>query len=139
MEPTTIAGRFPCRVPGRTRGDGRGLAVRRREAGPQVALKRVISRSDEPTPDHTRALREARSLAALNHRNVVRCTTRWRTDDQLWLVMEYIPGRSLADLLEQGPLSPEDAVRIGAQVAEGLAAAHERGLAHRDVKPANIW
>jgi serine/threonine protein kinase len=137
MEPQTIAGRFRVE---RLVGQGGMGAVwlgADERLNRQVALKQVVGSSDEPV-DHTRALREARSLAALNHRNVVAVYDVVEDGDQLWLVMEYIPGRSLADLLEQGPLSLEDAVRIGAQVADGLAAAHERGLVHRDVKPANI-
>jgi serine/threonine protein kinase len=137
METQTIAGRFRVERPVGQGAMGAVWLGTDEKLSRQVALKRVISRSDEPT-DHTRLLREARSLAALNHRNVVAVYDAVEEGDQLWLVMEYIPGRSLADLLEQGPLSLEDAVRIGAQVADGLAAAHERGLVHRDVKPANI-
>ncbi len=107
--------------------------------GRQVALKQVVSRGEDDTePDHTRALREARSLAALNQRNVVSVYDAVEEHAELWLVMEYVHGRSLAELLEGGPISPEEAVLIGAQVADGLAAAHEQGITHRDVKPANI-
>lgn len=137
MEPQTIAGRFRVERPVGQGGMGAVWLGADEKLNRQVALKRVVNRSDEPT-DHTRALREARSLAALNHRNVMAVYDVVEDGDQLWLVMEYVPGRSLADLLDRGPLSPEDAVRIGAQVADGLAAAHERGLVHRDVKPANI-
>ena len=137
MEPQTIAGRFRVERPVGRGGMGAVWLGTDERLNRQVALKQVISRADEPV-DHSRALREARSLAALNHRNVVAVYDVVEDGDQLWLVMEYIPGRTLADLLEQGPLSLEDAVRIGAQVADGLVAAHERGLVHRDVKPANI-
>src|SRR5690242_18647571 len=135
MEPQTIAGRFRVERPVGQGGMGAVWLGADVKLDRQVALKRVISRSGEST-DHTRALREARSLAALNHRNVVGVYDVVEDGDQLWLVMEYIPGRSLADLLEQGPLPLEDAVQIGAQVADGLVAAHERGIVHRDVKPA---
>jgi serine/threonine protein kinase len=61
------------------------------------------------------------------------------TDDHIWLVMEYVPGSTLAELIAQeGRLDPARVATIGAQVADGLAAAHARGTVHRDVKPGNV-
>jgi serine/threonine protein kinase len=93
----------------------------------------------ESKSDLARALREARNSAALNHRNVVSIYDAVEDGDQNWLVMEYVPSRNLSEIVtEEGPLSPERVAWIGAQAADGLAAAHQRGTMHRDVKPGNI-
>jgi serine/threonine protein kinase len=107
--------------------------------GRQVAVKQVGTLPGESTLDLARAIREARSSAALNHPNVVSVFDVVEEGDHIWLVMEYIPGRSLSEILQhEGSISPERAAHIGAQVADGLAAAHARGTVHRDVKPGNI-
>jgi serine/threonine protein kinase len=82
---------------------------------------------------------EAALLAGLNHPNIVRL---WDFDDEgkhPYIVTELVDGRTLAELIEQsGPLMPDWAVYIMAQVVEGLAAAHQLGIVHRDIKPGNI-
>ncbi len=86
-----------------------------------------------------RFLREARAAAAVVHVHVVSVFAVVETSGLPFLVMEYVPGRSLQDRLDrQGPLSLHEVLRIGMQTAAGLAAAHAQGLVHRDVKPANI-
>jgi serine/threonine protein kinase len=84
-------------------------------------------------------LQEARYVARIDHPNVVRIHDVTHTPDITFIVMEYIEGLSLArQLSTAGPMRPADALRIGAEVAEGLRAGLEQGLIHRDVKPANI-
>jgi len=86
-----------------------------------------------------RFLREARAGAAVVHLHVVSVFSVVETAGLPFLVMEYVPGRSLQDRIDrQGPLSLHEVLRIGMQTAAGLAAAHAQGLVHRDVKPANI-
>jgi serine/threonine-protein kinase len=86
-----------------------------------------------------RFLREARAAAAVVHEHVVSVFAVVETAGLPFLVMEYVPGRSLQDRLDQqGPLGLVEILRIGMQTAAGLAAAHAQGLVHRDVKPANI-
>ena len=86
-----------------------------------------------------RFLREARAAAAINHPNVVTIYAVEEVSGLLLLVMEFVDGVSLQDRLRrQIPFSLPEVVRIGAQVAAGLAAAHACGLVHRDIKPANI-
>jgi len=93
-----------------------------------------------------RAMREGRIAARLQHPHAicvydVALDAGTGTGSQLvpWLVMEYLPSRSLAAVLaEYGTLAPEEAARIGQQVAVALTAAHEAGIVHRDVKPGNV-
>jgi eukaryotic-like serine/threonine-protein kinase len=86
-----------------------------------------------------RFLREARAAAAVVHEHVVAVFAVVETAGLPFLVMEYVPGRSLQERLDKdGPLALPEVLRIGMQTAAGLAAAHVQGLVHRDVKPANI-
>src|SRR5271170_5074092 len=82
---------------------------------------------------------EARSVASLNHPHVLRVFDWGEDTDGPYLVLEYLGGGSLRDLLDRDTrLSLSQAARVGAQAARGLAYAHARGLVHRDVKPANL-
>ncbi|MDX3065404.1 serine/threonine-protein kinase, partial [Streptomyces sp. ND04-05B] len=86
-----------------------------------------------------RARREAQAIARIGHQNVVAVHDVIEDGDQVWIVMELLNSRSLADLLrEQQQLSVPHAARIGLQVLRGLTAVHEAGVLHRDVKPHNI-
>ena len=139
MPPETIAGRYRVEREVGRGGMGSVWLCRDELLGRVVAVKQVGHLPGESTPDLARAMREARSSAALNHRNVVSIYDAIEEGDRIWLVMEYVPGRTLSQIMAQdGPLPPERAAWIGAQVAEGLAAAHEQGTMHRDVKPGNI-
>ncbi len=103
-----------------------------------VAVKVLSPLLAVTSPARKRFLREARSAAAVRHENVVRV---YAVEEQPlpYLVMEFIPGETLqARLSRTGPFGAAEVVRIGRQIAEGLAAAHEQGLVHRDVKPANV-
>lgn len=139
MSPTTIAGRYRMlREVGRG-GMGSVWLCRDERLGRDVAAKQVGHLPGESVPTLARAMREARSLAALNHPNVVAVYDAVEDGDYIWLVMEYVPGRTLSQMVaEDGPLAPERAAWIGAQVADGLAAAHARDTIHRDVKPGNV-
>jgi len=139
MAQGTVAGRY--RV---VREVGRGgmgavwLCIDER-LGRHVAVKQVGHVTGETAPDVARAMREARSSAPLNHPNVVAIYDAIDEGDHIWLVMEYVEGRTLAQIIaEDGPVQPDQVAQIGAQVAAGLAAAHDRGTVHRDIKPSNI-
>jgi serine/threonine-protein kinase len=83
--------------------------------------------------------REAQSAARLNHPTVVSVYDTGSDSDVHFIVMEYVPGRTLAEVLkDEGRLQPERAVEIASQVAEALSFAHAAGIVHRDVKPGNI-
>ena len=82
---------------------------------------------------------EARSVASLNHPHVLRVFDWGEDTDGPYLVLEYLGGGSLRDLLDRGSLlSHSQAAQLGTEVAQGLAYAHVRGLVHRDIKPANL-
>ncbi|MEZ5940777.1 MAG: SUMF1/EgtB/PvdO family nonheme iron enzyme [Planctomycetaceae bacterium] len=103
-----------------------------------VAIKVLAPEMAATSPARKRFLREARSSAAVRHENVVAI---YAVEEEPipYLVMEYIPGKTLQDRLnEQGPLDVSEVLRIGKQIADGLAAAHAQGLIHRDIKPGNI-
>jgi eukaryotic-like serine/threonine-protein kinase len=104
-----------------------------------VAVKQMGSMPSEDAAGTARAMREARSAAAMNHRNAVSIYDVVDHENAPWLVMEYFPSRTLGDIIkEDGPMSPERAAHIGAQVADALSDAHKLGIMHRDVKPGNV-
>lgn len=81
---------------------------------------------------------EARLLAALNHPNIAAIYGLEQCDGAPFLILEPVPGSSLAELLAAGPLEVPEALRVRGQMAEALEAAHEKGIVHRDLKPANV-
>jgi streptogramin lyase len=104
-----------------------------------VALKLLAPELSADERFRERFLTESELAAALEHPNVVPIHDAGEADGQLYLVMRYVEGSDLKRLLqEEGPLSPERAVAVCAQLAAALDAAHERGLVHRDVKPSNV-
>jgi Tol biopolymer transport system component len=82
--------------------------------------------------------REARLLASLEHVNIAAVYDLADTDGVRCLILELVPGRTLAELVEAGPLPVDEILRLALQIAEALEAAHEVGVIHRDLKPANI-
>jgi eukaryotic-like serine/threonine-protein kinase len=82
--------------------------------------------------------REARLLAALNHPNIASIYGLENAAGKRFLVMELVPGETLAERIRRGPISAEEALRIAKEIARALAAAHEQGIIHRDLKPANV-
>ncbi len=91
-------------------------------------------------PDKLRRFeQEARSIAALNHPNILAIYDTGVHDGNPFLVTELLEGETLRERLSHGPLPVRKVVEIGSQVAHGLAAAHERGIIHRDLKPENIF
>ena len=107
--------------------------------GRQVALKRVGMTPGVTTPDLARAEREARLAARLNHPHVVAVYDLVTEGDEQWLVMEYVEGSTLAELVRRdGAMTPDRAAALLGQAADALAAAHAAGIVHRDVKPSNI-
>ncbi|MFF1302363.1 protein kinase [Streptomyces sp. NPDC058307] len=143
-----VDGRFELET--RLGGGGMGTVWRARD----LVLHRMVAVKEVRPPDRDlaeydpdsarmlreRVLREARALARIDHPNVV--TIHHIVDGGKgtypWIVMELVGGGSLADRLAQGPMPPAEAARIGRGVLAALAAAHDAGIQHRDVKPANV-
>ncbi len=104
-----------------------------------VALKRVHLRGSGSSASRRRRFRrEARAAAGLSHPAIVQIFDLLEHGGEDWLVMERVEGRPLSAVLDEGPLSEAQALPLARQIAEGLAAAHERGVVHRDLKTENV-
>jgi len=88
--------------------------------------------------EKSRFLREAQAAAALNHPNICTIYAIDEVDGQMFIAMEFIVGQSLREKIEAGPLKIDEAIKFAMQVADGLQAAHEKGITHRDIKSANL-
>ncbi len=120
---------------------GMGEVFRARDArlGRDVAVK-VLPAAVATQPDRLRRFaQEARAAAALSHPNVVAVYDVHTDGETPYVVSELLEGETLREALERGPMPARRAVDIAIQVASGLAAAHHKGIVHRDVKPANIF
>ncbi len=132
----SVGGRY--RLEERLGSGGMGIVWRAtdEELGRAVAVKRALSADGAQDSQRAGQLRrEARIVARVNHANVVTLYDLVNHDGELWLVMEYVPARSLAEL---GVLPPDRVAWIGTQIASALEAVHAAGVVHRDVKPSNV-
>ena len=83
-------------------------------------------------------LREARLASAIEHPNVCAIYEVGESEDEAYIVMQYVPGKSLDKIIANGPASVQLVLAVGIQIADGLSAAHQLGIFHRDLKPANV-
>ncbi|HEX2644371.1 MAG TPA: protein kinase [Thermoanaerobaculia bacterium] len=132
------------RIIERLGGGGKGVVYKAQDLRLQrfVALKflsMAAAPAGEPDEEVQRFLREARAASAIEHPNLCTVYEIDESDDgQLFIAMAFCEGETLKAKLERGPLELELAVDLAVQIAAGLGKAHERGIVHRDVKPANI-
>ncbi|MGY1651609.1 protein kinase domain-containing protein [Geodermatophilus sp. SYSU D01119] len=138
-----VAGRY--RLVSRIAGGGMGAVWLGRDEllGREVAVKQVLLGAgvdpELAAQQRERALREGRIAARLAHPHAVSVFDVALEDGVPWLVMEYLPSRSLAVVLhEDGVLRTDQVAQVGAQLADALVAVHEAGIVHRDVKPGNV-
>jgi serine/threonine-protein kinase len=134
-----LIGNYSILSPLGTGGMGTVYKARHRRMNRVVAIK-ILSRDNSGQSDRPeRFQREVETIAQLNHPNIVAAHDAGEADDCLYLVMEYVDGRDLgSEVALKGPLPVADAVDCVIQAARGLACAHDRGIVHRDVKPANL-
>ena len=139
-EPGLIGGRYRLERPIGSGGMGLVWQASDELLNRTVAVKElVVERDDRFDEARQRVMREARLAARMQHPHVVSVFDVVLHDDRPWLVMEYLPSRSLAEVLaEHGQLPPGEVADIGRQIADGLAAAHAAGIVHRDIKPGNV-
>lgn len=141
--PTLIAGRYRLGDLLGHGGMGRVWRARDETLERDVAIKEIDVPPDLLGADREavqrRTLREARAAARLSHPGVVQVYDVLELDGRTWIVMEYVPSRTLQEVLEaDGPLEPQQAARIGLDLLLALRAANAAGVDHRDVKPANV-
>jgi Tol biopolymer transport system component len=103
-----------------------------------VAVKILPSHLSSNPDAKQRFEREARAISSLNHPNICTLYDVGHQDGVDFLVMEFLEGETLADRLLKGPLPPEQALKCGVEICEGLEKAHHSGVVHRDLKPGNI-
>jgi serine/threonine protein kinase len=103
-----------------------------------VAIKILPPSTSNDAEAEGRFEREARALASLSHPRICALFEFTRLEGQALLIMEYLEGQSLAERLARGKVPLNEALRLGIDIADGLAAAHRAGLVHRDLKPGNV-
>ncbi|MEV7232802.1 protein kinase [Streptomyces sp. NPDC051020] len=142
-EDRLIAGRYRLLGPLGQGGMGTVWRARDEVLGREVAVKEVRAPSGLPASDvqrlYARLEREAWAAARVSHRSVVTVYDVATEDSRPWIVMELIRGLTLSDVLDaEGPMPPQRAAHIGAEVLAALRSAHGSGVLHRDVKPGNV-
>jgi serine/threonine-protein kinase len=134
-----LAGRYQLEAPLGQGGMAKVFLATDTVLNRQVAVKVLSPQFASDEAFVARFRREAQAAAGLNHPNIVSVFDTGSQGEVHFIVMEYVEGRTLRDVIRQeGPLLPERAVEIAAAVTRALAAAHEAGLVHRDVKPGNV-
>lgn len=104
----------------------------------KVALKLLTDRISNRSKRRSRILAEARVASSLNHPGITTIYEVGEDGEHLFIAMELVPGRSLRLLLQEGPIETRKLLRLASQTAEALAAAHDHGVTHGDIKPENI-
>jgi hypothetical protein len=129
-----VLGRYRPVRPLGSGGSGSVWLARDEGSGLDVALK-IVARDGKAA---ARAEREATAAARLRHERCVRAYALAHDDDHVYIAYEYVPGRTLREALRDRELDDDGAIEAAAQILDGLAHAHARGIVHRDVKPANV-
>ncbi|MGP3930814.1 serine/threonine-protein kinase [Nonomuraea sp. KM88] len=144
MSAGRLAGRYSLLRPLGAGGMGKVWQARDEMLDREVAVKELTlpegMSPKERSDSITRAVREAQATARLRHPGIVALHDVVVENERPWLVMELLRGRTLAETVREfGPMPPDYAARIGADVLEALGMAHAQGVQHRDVKPGNVF
>src|SRR5271163_1505320 len=107
--------------------------------GRHVAVKLLPERFSKSMAAIERFQREACTASSLNHPNICTIHDVGEHAGRRFIVMELLEGETLRQAVQAGPLTPEQTIAFGIQIADGLEAAHKRGILHRDIKPANLF
>jgi serine/threonine protein kinase len=135
-----IAGRYLIQRKLGAGGMGTVYRCRHQVIDRDVAIKFLLPEYSRDKEYRHRFLTEARVANQVNHEHIIDITDFGQTDDgYVYIVMEFLQGRTVAAEINLGPMPPRRAFRIAIQIAEGLARAHELGVVHRDIKPENIY
>jgi TolB-like protein/tetratricopeptide (TPR) repeat protein len=138
LHPGQVVGRFELLREIGHGGFGVVWEARDRELGRSVAFK-AIRAGGNTTLREERLFREAEAAARLQHPNIITLYDVGRCEQGPYLVLELLSGRTLAERKAQGTLTLRDALRIGVEVAKGVAHAHAHGVVHRDLTPGNVF
>ncbi len=134
----TQFGRYDILCPLGAGGMGEVYRARDNRLGRDLAIKILSRKLSASKQDFERFEREARSASALNHPNIVTIFELGQVDSTYYIAMELVEGELLRDMLAAGSIPLQQAIPIAAQIADGLAKAHEAGVVHRDLKPENL-
>ena len=138
LSPGTRLGPYEIVAPLGAGGMGEVWRARDTRLDREVALKVLPATALADPTARARLLREARLASKLNHPNICTIHEVGEADGQVYIAMELVEGETLSERLSRGAFSSDEVLRIGQQLADGLAHAHEHGVIHRDLKSANI-
>jgi serine/threonine protein kinase/Tol biopolymer transport system component len=137
MEPRTL-GRYQALVPLAQGGMGAVFRAHDPQLQRDVAIKLLPPETIADETARARMLREARAASALSHPHICTIFEAGEADGRIFIAMELVDGKSLAQSIPAGGMPIETVLRLGAQIADAFAHAHERGVVHRDLKSANV-
>jgi eukaryotic-like serine/threonine-protein kinase len=139
LEPNSFLGPYRIVAPLGAGGMGEVFRARDPKLDRDVAIKVLPSNLAADSDALDRFEREAKAVASLSHPNILAIHEFGQANGRHFAVMELLQGETLRQVLDRGALPPKKAIELGGQIAEGLAAAHGKGIVHRDVKPENLF